>query len=189
MEFIYNACYYQNGKMRMKRGNVESIHTFVTGDGTLIGMFQGSRGDNPELDFMVKYLNPGEDSRPVLLPHVDWIVDVLIKAQRYHAQMVGLLDYYMDFYEICRPFGSLAERDEYRPKTMSIIESRYSDVDVPGTLSIGGLALILELFCLCEKQNKDAHQFKYSLQWTKDCLEGKKNYRSLLNLAIKHREY
>ena len=140
----YNPNYYQDGKMKMLRGNNVAIHTFRAEDGTLIGMFQGSRGDNPELDFQVKYLNVGIEARPVLLPHVDWIVDILIKAQSYK---------------------------------------------VDGTISIGGLAIILELFCLCEKQNKDAHQFLYSLQWTKECIEGKRNYRTLLNLAINHREY
>lgn len=175
--------------MRMVRGNVEAIHTFKTTDGTLIGMFQGKRGDNPELDFQVKYLNPGKDARPVLLPHVDWIVDVLLKAQLYPAEMKSFIAYFITFYDTCKPFASLDERRNYKPISPVHIEQAYANVVVPGTLSISGLALILELFCLCEKQNKDAHQFRYSLVWTNECLEGKKNYRNLLNLAIKHREY
>ncbi len=89
----------------------------------------------------------------------------------------------------CTPFRSVEERRDYAPTSLGYIEKTYADVNVPGTLSIGGLALILELFCLCEKQNQDAHQFKYSLVWTKECIECKKNYRNLLNLAINHREY
>ena len=42
----YNPDYYRDGKMRMVRGNEEAIHTFATQDGTLIGMFQGNRGEN-----------------------------------------------------------------------------------------------------------------------------------------------
>ena len=185
----YNPNYYRDGKMRMVRGNIEAIHTFETSDGTLIGMFQGKRGDNPELDFQVKYLNPGKEARPVLLPHVDWIVDVLLKAQLFPSEMKDILDYFISFYDNCKPFASLDDRKNYKPTSLKHIEQTYAKVVVPGTLSIGGLALILELFCLCEKQNKDAHQFKYSLVWTKECLDGKKNYRNLLNLAIKHREY
>ena len=91
----YNPDYYRDGKMRMVRGNEEAIHTFATQDGTLIGMFQGNRGENPELDFRVKYLNPGEDAKPVLLPHVDWIVDVLLKAQHFSEEMKAILDYFL----------------------------------------------------------------------------------------------
>lgn len=91
----YNPNYYRDGKMRMVRGNIEAIHTFKTKDGTLIGMFQGKRGDNPELDFQVKYLNPSEEARPVLLPHVDWVVDVLLKAQLFPSEMKSFLDYFI----------------------------------------------------------------------------------------------
>lgn len=185
----YNPKYYQDGKMRMLKGNEEAIHTFATKDGTLIGMFQGNKGEKPELDFQVKYLNPGADAKPVLLPHVDWIVDVLLKAQHFPKEMKAILDYYSSFYDTCTPFSSVEERKNYNPKSLDYIEKTYAKVNVSGTLSIGGLALILELFCLCEKQNQVAHQFKYSLVWTKECIEGKKNYRNLLNLAINHREY
>ncbi|MBQ7018289.1 MAG: hypothetical protein IJN06_04700 [Bacteroidales bacterium] len=185
----YNPNYYQDGKMKMLRGNKIAIHTFRAEDGTLIGMFQGSRGDNPELDFQVKYLNVGVDAKPVLLPHVDWIVDILIKAQSYKEEMMALLQYYIDYYDTCQPFKNTDERAAFKPITLSYVETQYSNVKVDGTISIGGLAIILELFCLCEKQNKDAHQFLYSLQWTKECIEGKRNYRTLLNLAIHHREY
>ncbi len=185
----YNSDYYKDGKMRMVRGNEVAIHTFTTQDGTLIGMFQGNRGEKPELDFRVKYLNAGKDAKPVLLPHVDWIVDVLLKAQHFPEEMKAILDYFSLFYDTCTPFRSVEERRDYAPTSLGYIEKTYADVNVPGTLSIGGLALILELFCLCEKQNQDAHQFKYSLVWTKECIEGKKNYRNLLNLAINHREY
>lgn len=185
----YNSDYYVNGKLRMKRGHIEAIHTYETKDGTLIGMFQGSRGTHPELDFRVRYLNAGAEARPVMLPHVDWIVDVLLKAQTFHDDMVNFLDYYISFYDKCEPFKSVEERANYKPVSLEHIRKTYPNIVVPGTLSIDGLALILELFCLCEKQNEGAHQFKYSLQWTKECIEGKRNYRVLLNLAINHREY
>ncbi|ADY36619.1 glutamine ABC transporter periplasmic protein [Phocaeicola salanitronis DSM 18170] len=54
---MYNENYYKNGKMFQLKPYAEAIHTFKTGDGTIIAIFQGSRGDNPELDFRVKYLN------------------------------------------------------------------------------------------------------------------------------------
>lgn len=71
---MYNTDYYKNGKLLQLRPYAEAIHTFKTGDGTIIAIFQGNRGDNPELDFRVKYLNEGPDAKPVQLPHVDWVI-------------------------------------------------------------------------------------------------------------------
>ena len=175
--------------MLQLRPQAEAIHTYKTGDGTLIAIFQGKRGDNPELDFRVKYLNDDPNAKPVQLPHVDWVVDLLIKAQKYPDEVKGLLDYFIDFYDDCKPFSSIEERAAYTPKSLDVIGKKYAHVNVPGTFSMGGMAIILELFCICEKQTAGAHQFKLQLQMTRDYMDGKINYRNLLNLAIKHREY
>ncbi len=167
----------------------EAIHTYPTADGTLIAIFQGNRGDNPKLDFRVKYLNDDPNAKPVQLPHVDWVVDLLIKAQKYPDEVKGLLDYFINFYNNCKPFTSIKERAAYTPQSLPIIDNMYGYVQVPGTFSMGGIAIILELFCICEKQTAGAHQFKLLLQMTRDYMDGKINYRNLLNLAINHREY
>lgn len=53
---MYNPKYIVNGQMWQYRGpKGPAIHTFFTADGTAIGMFQGSRGVRPDLDFKVKY--------------------------------------------------------------------------------------------------------------------------------------
>ena len=100
---MYNTDYYKNGKLLQLRPYAEAIHTFKTGDGTIIAIFQGNRGDNPELDFRVKYLNEGPDAKPVQLPHVDWVVDLIIKAQRYPEEVKSVLDYFIKFYDECKP--------------------------------------------------------------------------------------
>lgn len=186
---MYNESYYKNGKMLQLRPYAEAIHTFKTGDGTIIAIFQGNRGDNPELDFRVKYLNNDPEARPVQLPHVDWVVDLLIKAQKYPNEVKELLDYFIAFYDNCKLFTSIADRASYTPTSIKTIGGKYSYVQVPGTFSMDGIAIILELFCICEKQTIGAHQFKLQLQMTRDYMDGKINYRNLLNLAIKHREY
>lgn len=100
-----------------------------------------------------------------------------------------MLDYFIKFYDECKPFSSVEDRAAYQPKSINEIEMQYSHVNVPGTFSIGGIALILELFCICEKQTAGAHQFKLQLKMTRNYMDGKVNYRNLLNLAINHREY
>ncbi len=186
---MYNNRYYQNGKMLQLRPYAEALHTFVTEDGTLIAIFQGNRGDNPQLDFRVKYLNDEPEAIPVQLPHVDWVVDLLIKAQHFPNEVKGLLDFFINFYDDCHPFSSIEERASYIPLSKERVEEIYAHVQVDGTLSIGGIAIIIELFCLCEKQTAGAHQFKQLLENTRAYLDGNINYRNLLNLAINHREY
>ena len=94
-----------------------------------------------------------------------------------------------EIYENCIPFASLEEIAHYSPITLHEVEDRFEKVTVPGTMSIGGIAIILELFCLCEKQTPDAHQFKMALLWTKECVLGQRDFKNLLNLVIRHREY
>jgi hypothetical protein len=183
---MYNEKYYQNGKMLQLKPKAEAIHTFKTSDGTLIAIFQGSRGDNPKLDFRVKYLDNEPNAKPVMLPHIDWVVDLIIKAQKYPNEVEKILDYFINFYNSCKPFSTVEERATYSPITKTDIEGMYSHVQVPGTLSIGGIAIILELFCICEKQTANAHQFKQLLHDMRDYIRGNINYRKLLNLAIKH---
>lgn len=187
---MYNPKYFKNGDMWQYRGpKGPAIHTFTAADGTAIGMFQGKKGARPDLDFRVKILQPKPDAKPFLLPHDEWVVDLLLKGQHYQEDVVQLLDYYLVFYENCVPFASLEERARYTPITLQEVENRFKNVSVPGTMSIGGIAIILELFCLCEKQTPDAHQFKLALQWTKECVLGQRDFKNLLNLVIRHREY
>lgn len=186
----YNPKYLIDGQMWQYRGpKGPAIHTYITSDGTVIGMFQGSRGARPALDFKVKILLPTPESVPFLLPHDEWVVDLLIKAQHHREEIIGLLDYYLWFYDQCRPFASVEERAAYVPATVGQIEGRYGNVVVSGTMPIGGVALILELFCLCEKQTPDAHQFRQTLLWTKECIGGTRDLKNLLNIVIRHREY
>lgn len=185
----YNENYYIDGVLWQRSPRQPAIRTFVANDGTIIGMFQGQRGARIDLDFRVKILQPKPDARPFLLPHDEWVVDLLLKAQHYREEVSQILNYYLDFYERCRPFSSIQERAEYRPQTIEDIESHFGNIDVPGTISIGGMAIILELFCLCEKQNPGAHQFKLALQWTKECVTGQRDFKNVLNLVIRHREY
>lgn len=187
---MYNPKYIIDDQMWQYRGpKGPAIHTFITADGTAIGMFQGSRGVRPDLDFKVKILLPNPESTPYLLPHDEWVVDLLIKAQHYKQEVIGILDHYIHFYENCRPFASTEERAAYAPTTVRQIEELYGNVNVDGTMPIGSIALILELFCLCEKQNPDAHQFRLTLLWTKECIEGTRDLKNLLNIVIRHREY
>ena len=61
---------------KIKNGpRVEASNQFQLKDGTTVAMFQGFRGENPDLDFIVKYK---EINKRVRTPsHTHWIVDLV----------------------------------------------------------------------------------------------------------------
>jgi hypothetical protein len=185
----YNKNYFFEGVLWQRSPRLAAIKTFVTSDGTVIGIFQGKRGERPELDFRVKILQPKPEAKPFLLPHDEWVVDLLLKAQHYRSDVANLIKYYQGFYKKCTPFPTPESRQSFLPMTLKTVERKYGHIVVPGTISIEGMAIILELFCLCEKQNPGAHQFELALQWTRECVLGKRDFKNVLNLVIRHREY
>ena len=67
---------------KIKNGpRVESINEFILSDGTIVAMFQGFRGENPDLDFIVKYKEPNKRLRTP--SHTHWIVDLVIRRKKY----------------------------------------------------------------------------------------------------------
>ena len=55
------------------------IKYWKTDYATEVAIYQGSRGENPELDFIVKYK---EESKRLRTPsHTHWIVDLLVKSE------------------------------------------------------------------------------------------------------------
>jgi len=79
-----------------------NIH-FTTPEGVLIGIFQGSRGTHPDLDFVVKILKPGKNEKLFPPLHSFWVVDLMMKITDYKEEVVKILEYYIDFYENVQP--------------------------------------------------------------------------------------
>lgn len=180
-EFKYNPKYYNEGKLLQLRPKGEAIHTYQLSDGTLIGMFQGSRGTHKDLDFIVRLLRVGENQTPFPPPHLFWVTDLIIKAQLYPNEVKEIVSYYIDFYEKrCVPFNTKEERLAYTPKTVEHIKEKYSSINVPQTLPIDYIALVVELFCYCEKRNEGAFMFKELLLKIKDYTDGHIDYMDLL---------
>ena len=78
---------------------------YVMGDGTAVAIYQGFRGENPDLDFIVKYRTPGQRLRTP--SHTHWIVDLLVKCE-YSKQIVGeYVQTMLDYYGRTEPFGTV----------------------------------------------------------------------------------
>ncbi|MFA5619792.1 MAG: hypothetical protein WDA08_05745 [Weeksellaceae bacterium] len=155
----YNPNYYHNNKLHQLRPRREAIHTFKTSEGILIGVFQGSRGSHPEIDFVVRILKPGKGERPFPPLHSFWVVDLMMKTIDFRKEVIEILNYYIHFYETVEPFQNQQERADFSFKTVELITQKYAHINQEHTLSLDYVCMIIELFCINEKRNEGAYMF------------------------------
>lgn len=167
---------------KIKNGpRIESLVEYKLQNGTVVAMFQGSRGTYPELDFVVKYVDPGKRMRTP--SHTHWIVDLLVKAEINKPLVGSLCQHYLDLYEIMTPFDTVEERDNYNLQHVSSSCELYSELDGDGYLSLEFICTILELFILCEKRSDDAFMFKSLLQLVVDFCDDKKDFYQIVGYS------
>ncbi|MEN6552148.1 MAG: hypothetical protein ABFC34_04580 [Methanobacterium sp.] len=180
MEQIYNPSYYHDDALHSLKPAMRAIKTFRTVDGIVIGMFQGKRGQIPELDFEVKILKPGIDQRPFPPIHSLWVVDLILKIQSFKEEVREIITFYIDFYNRIEPFNTVEERAVYTLQTVEYITTKYSKIEQAHTLSLEYVAIIIELFCINEKRNAGAYMFRNLLLKVKEYINGDADYIELL---------
>lgn len=179
--FEYNPNYFNGNHLISKRGNLTSFNHFVMNDGVILGMFQGSRGSRPDLDFILKFLTPGLHSRLRTPAHTHWIVDLLLKYQSEPAIVRNFVIYYRQQYNLIQPFETIEERNNYIPYSPQYILTNFQALNHAGTLSIEFLANLIELFIKCEKRTVNAFMFRGLLQMMVDYCEGRKDYFQVIS--------
>ena len=184
MPYTYNTKYYNGTDLGQLRPRATAFKTYVTKDGTLIGLFQGNRGTRPDIDFVIKILVPGQDK--VLRPptHTFWVVDLLLKIPQYRSEVRSIVQYYINFYENAIPFVSVDERNNYPLETVEEITTRYAHIEQDYTLSLDYVAIMIELFCKNEKINPGAYMFRNLLLTLRDYIDGNKHYTEVLQSAM-----
>lgn len=181
---IYNPDYYDGTNLTQMRPRLAAFRTYKTKDGTLIGLFQGSRGVRPDIDFVIKILIPGSDKKLRPPTHTFWVVDLLLKIPQYRNEVKEIVQYYIDYYERTTPFASVQERNNYQLETVEEITARYAQLEQLYTLSLDYVATIIELFCKNEKINPGAYMFRNLLLALRDYIDGKKHYTEVLQAAM-----
>ena len=167
--------------MSYKKGGVEyhPLKTWSFNDQTEIGIYQGFRGENPDLDFIVKYKSKGQRLRTP--SHTHWIVDLLVKCE-YSKEIVGeYVQKMLDYYERTEPFNTVEERNNYELSFYSTFN--YDSLNQHGYYSIETLTAFIELFTKCEKQTTGAFMFKTLLQLVKDYCDGKKDFYQIVGYS------
>lgn len=160
----YNEKYFSDGILRQLRPKKDAINIYSTVEGLKIGMFQGSRGQFPNIDFVVKILKPGANEILIPPPHSFWVVDLMMKIIDHRKEVIEILEYYANYYNNLQPFNTPEERVNYQLETVEYITQTYSKINQPHTLSINYVAIIIELFCKNEKRNAGAYMFRNLLQ-------------------------
>ena len=167
--------------MSYKKGGVEHhpLKTWSFEDQTEIGIYQGFRGENPNLDFIVKYKSKGQRLRTP--SHTHWIVDLLVKCE-YSKEIVGeYVQTMLDYYERTESFNSVDERNNYELSFYTTFD--YNSLNQHGYYSIETLTAFIELFTKCEKQTTGAFMFKTLLQLVKDYCDGKKDFYQIVGYS------
>ena len=167
---------------KIKNGpRVESLVEYGLHEGTIVAMFQGFRGENPDLDFIVKYKEPNKRLRTP--SHTHWIVDLVIKGEINKERTLSFVNSLIIVYDNIEPFTTVEERNTYELKYVDGITEAYKELNDIGSFSVELITTLVELFCKCEKQSTGAFMFRSMLTLTKEYLEGKKYYYQIIGTS------
>lgn len=160
---------------------VSPIKFWKTDSITEVAIYQGSRGENPELDFIVKYK---EENKRLRTPtHTHWIVDLLVKFESNKSNLYDYIEEMISIYDKTEPFKSIEERRNYELVYPNRLATKYSILQGRGYYSVETLTTMIELFSLCEKQNTGAYMFRGLLTLVKDYCEGKKDFYQIVGYS------
>ena len=161
--------------------NHSPIKYWKTDNVTEVAIYQGSRGERPDLDFIVKYKEEGKRLRTP--SHTHWIVDLLVKAEVNKPVLLNYVNDMIGLYDNTIPFQSVEEREQYQLTNHILMETRYSVLQGHGYYSIQTLTAFIELFSKCEKQSTDAFMFRGLLILVKEYCEGKKDFYQIVGYS------
>jgi hypothetical protein len=165
-----------------KKGvNYTPLQYWTTDKDTKVAIYQGSRGENPDLDFIVKYKEKGKRLRTP--SHTHWIVDLLVKAEYNKNLLSSYVSDLINVYDETIPFTNVEERDTYELTKMNDMEDKYWLLNGHGYYSVKTLTSLVELFSKCEKQSTGAFMFKTLLELVKDYCDGKKDFYQVVGYS------
>jgi hypothetical protein len=168
-------------KVRGEDIRLEPLNKFEMSDGHVVAIYQGSRGQFPDLDFIVKYKKEGIRLRTP--SHTHWIIDLVLKGEVNKELTLQLVEDFIKMYDDTIPFNTQKERDDYRLIYPEKLVEKYKDLDSIGALSVEMLLTLVELFSMCEKRTEGAFMFRNMLGLCKQYLEGEKDYYQVVGIS------
>lgn len=137
-----------------KGTKAKSFKEFNMKDGTVIGVFQGSRGENPDLDILIKFQ---KDKGRVRTPaHIHWVIDVLIKKEHNKVLTLKFIKYLRDIWERVEPFRTKSEQQkcELKQTTRKKLK-KFEELNKYGEFSVEFIGHLIELMMRMEKTGLD----------------------------------
>jgi hypothetical protein len=148
---------------------------------TEVAIYQGERGERPDLDFIVKYKEEGKRLRTP--SHTHWIVDLLVKSEVSKDNLLSFVNDMIKIYDETVPFQSVEERYNYLLKFPTQMVTKHSTLQGHGYYSIQTLTAFIELFSKCEKQSTGAFMFRGLLSLVKEYCEGQKDFYQIVGYS------
>ena len=148
---------------------------------TEVAIYQGERGERPDLDFIVKYKEEGKRLRTP--SHTHWIVDLLVKSEVSKENMLSFVNDMIKIYDETVPFQSVEERNNYFLNFPTQMVTKHSTLQGHGYYSIQTLTAFIELFSKCEKQSTGAFMFRGLLSLVKEYCEGQKDFYQIVGYS------
>lgn len=152
---------------------------------TELAIYQGDRGQTPELDFVVKYKEEGKRLRTP--SHTHWIVDLLLKGSHSSIFKMNYLSAFVNdlikIYDESEKFSTVQERNSYDLKYPQVMANKHSQLRGHGYYTVETITAFVELFSKCEKQSDGAFMFRSLLLLMKDYCEGKKDFYQVVGLS------
>jgi hypothetical protein len=150
--------------LRFKREGKEhiAIKEIKLNDGTIIGVFEGSRGHNPDHDILIKYQENGKRLRTP--KHIHWVIDLLIKKEHNRELTLKFMKYLRGMYDRVEPFKSKEDRAKcVFTQTTSEKLKPFEELNKYGEYKIDFIGHLIELMIKMEKNTppeKPARVFK-----------------------------
>jgi hypothetical protein len=169
--------------LEYKKGGVTHtpIKHWRTDAVTEVAIYQGERGENPELDFIVKYKQEGKRLRTP--SHTHWIVDLLVKSEVSKKNLLSFVNDMIKIYDDTSQFKNVQERNDYMLKYPTQMVTKHSTLQGRGYYSIETLTSFIELFSICEKQSTGAFMFRGLLSMVKEYCEGDKDFYQIVGYS------
>jgi len=150
--------------MRFKRDGEEhiAIKEIKLQDGTVIGVFEGNRGANPDHDILIKYQEQGKRLRTP--KHIHWVIDLLIKKEHNRKLTLDFMKYLRNMYDRVEGFKSKEDRQNCKFKETTLEKLKpFEELNKYGEYKVEFIGHLIELMIKMEKNtppDKPARVFK-----------------------------
>lgn len=149
-------------KFRRKGEEHIAIKEIKLNDGTIIGIFEGNRGANPDHDILIKYQEEGKRLRTP--KHIHWVIDLLIKKEHNKELTLKFMKYLREMYDKVEAFKSKEDRVNFALKETTKEKLKiFEELNKYGEYKVEFIGHLIELMIKMEKNTppeKPAKVFK-----------------------------